>query len=388
MMPYISSLFDSGNIEVVDASDPLDIQLRIRRDTSAEFLQWFHFRVSHIRNRTCRLSIINAGESSYPKGWENYDVVTSVDRQYWYRTPAEFDGKTLSWVIDACTDSVWFAYFAPYSLEQHADLIASAACGEAVHYESLGETCQGRSLDYLKVSALPAEAANDGINRQRKQVWVIGRQHPGESMAEWWMEGFLGRLLDTDDAASRALRAIADIHVIPNMNPDGTCLGNLRTNALGVNLNREWASPSIEKSPEVFHARQRMEQTGIDLCLDVHGDEVLPYNFIAGTEGIEGWTPERDAELLAFKLLWSSINPDFQCAFGYPRCPPGKANLSICSSNLAQSFGCLAMTLEMPFKDTQDSPRPDTGWSAGRSMRLGASFVDMAYLTLSGASLR
>ncbi len=35
------------------------------------------------------------------------------------------------------------------------------------------------------------------------------------------------------------------------MNPDGTWRGHLRTNAVGSNLNREWAEPTLERSPEV-----------------------------------------------------------------------------------------------------------------------------------------
>ena len=383
----INSSFDSGNIEVIEASESGDIRLKIRKDTGSDFLQWFHFSVSGLQGKTCKISIVNAGDTSYPKGWENYDVVSSQDRQFWYRTPAEFDGQVLSWTFEASSDVIWFAYFAPYSMDQHADLIAASATADGVEYESLGLTHQKRSIDYLKISALPSQTISERDNRQRKQLWVIARQHPGESMAEWWMEGWLDRLLDTDDATSRALRELADIHVVPNMNPDGSFLGNLRTNALGVNLNREWATPSLEKSPEVFHVKERMLLTGMDLSLDVHGDEALPYNFIAGSEGIEGWTAERDAELVAFKHTWATLNPDFQVAHGYPRTPNGQADLSICSSQLAHNFGCLAMTLEMPFKDTQDTPRPFNGWSAERSMRLGASFVDVAHLALSGRLL-
>ena len=32
------------------------------------------------------------------------------------------------------------------------------------------------------------------------------------------MEGFLARLLDTDDAIARQLRALATLHVVPHMN--------------------------------------------------------------------------------------------------------------------------------------------------------------------------
>ena len=74
-----------------------------------------------------------------------------------------------------------------------------------------------------------------------------------------------GRLLDADDPVARVLLAQCIFHVVPNMNPDGAVRGNLRTNGAGANLNREWQSPSMEKSPEVFLVRQAMPQTGVDL---------------------------------------------------------------------------------------------------------------------------
>ena len=40
------------------------------------------------------------------------------------------------------------------------------------------------------------------------------------------------------------------------MNPDGSVLGNLRTNAAGANLNREWLQP-LERSPEVLAVTRR-----------------------------------------------------------------------------------------------------------------------------------
>ena len=383
----ITSQFDSGNIEIVDTTDSASLQLRIRNDAQSEFLQWFHFRASGLAGKRCTFIIENAGATTYPKGWENYHVACSTDRQTWTRVPTEFDGQRLSWNVESDADQMSFAYFAPYSLEQHADLIGAAATAPGMRHEVLGLTHQGRSIDYLSVRPVETSgaAANDASltrSKQRPQLWVIARQHPGESMAAWFTEGWLDRLLDADDATSKALRELADIHVVPNMNPDGAYLGHLRTNALGVNLNREWADPGIERSPEVFYVLERMKQTGISLMLDVHGDEALPYNFIAGTEGISGWTPERNQELINLKHTWASINPDFQDKFGYPVNAPGNANLTICSNQLASAFNCLAMTLEMPFKDTADTPRPSVGWSPERCLRLGASFVDVAYLAL------
>lgn len=398
MALHISSHFDSGNIEILSIDRPDNIRLAIRKDAGSDFLQWFHFRLSGARGQKCTLKIENAGETSYPAGWQNFNVVTSHDRQNWYRTPAAFDGKTLSWTLTPGHDAMWFAYFAPFSLERHTDLIARTASCEGVRLECLGQTLDGRAMDCLHFDAIPGagdttaggapagiaggKAADSSSGSQRLQLWAIARQHPGESMASWWMEGWLQRLTDPHDAVSVALRAIADIHVVPNMNPDGSVRGHLRTNAAGINLNREWAEPSMQNSPEVFLVRQRMLDTGVDLNFDVHGDEALPYNFIAGTEGIASWSETRNAELVSFKHTLAALNPDFQYAMGYPINRAGAANLSYCSNQIAHRFACLAVTLEMPFKDTADTPRPDVGWSPERCRRLGASCVEAAWLTL------
>ena len=44
-------------------------------------------------------------------------------------------------------------------------------------------------------------------------------------------------------------------------------------------------------------------------------------------------------------------NPDFQSEISYEPEPAKKANLSICSNQVAHRFDCLGVTLEQPFKD-------------------------------------
>jgi len=35
---------------------------------------------------------------------------------------------------------------------------------------------------------------------------------------------------------------------------------------------------------QVYHVRNKMDKVGLDMLLDIHGDEELPYNFINGNE--------------------------------------------------------------------------------------------------------
>ena len=179
------------------------------------------------------------------------------------------------------------------------------------------------------------------------------------------------------------------------MNPDGSWRGHLRTNASGANLNREWDHPSLEKSPEVYYVRNKMDkarpnrsvlllsrspvqphaqctenpqhclfrramwgiylmvnralccmggaykamrmdsccmclccacgrcllvdwssalnhQEGLDFLADIHGDEEIEYNFLAGNEGIPAWDDRLKNLQTEFCSAFLHTSPDFQ----------------------------------------------------------------------------
>jgi murein tripeptide amidase MpaA len=196
------------------------------------------------------------------------------------------------------------------------------------------------------------------------------------------MEGALERLLDDSDPVTRRLRGRATFHVVPNMNPDGSRRGHLRTNAAGVNLNREWHAPSAEKSPEVLCVRDAMDGTGVDFAMDVHGDEAIPANFLAGFEGIPSLTERQSKLFNMFSENLERISPDFQTSQGYEVAAPGQANMSMSTTQLAERFGCVSMTLEMPFKDNFDLPDPLYGWSPERSKYLAFACLDALHAIL------
>ncbi len=364
----ITSNFDSGNIEIVSIdAKKNDIKLKIRKDTNSDFFQWFHFRLTGAAGLSCKLSILNAGQSSFPKGWENYTVCASYDREEWFRIPTRFRAGVLSFQFKPVHNSVYFAYFPPYSYERHLDLVHQAQLSDDVRMEIVGQTFLGRDIEMLVIGKPRAN---------KKVIWVVARQHPGEPMAEWFIEGLLERLLDKSDSVARILLEKACFYVVPNINIDGSIAGNLRSSASGANLNREWHRPSVKRSPEVYHVRKKMDETGVQLLLDIHGDEELPYNFIAASEGIPGYNDYLATMEHQFIHHWMETCPDFQNTHKYPLDKFGKANMTLCSNQIAHRFGCLSLTIEMPFKDNADLPDKKYGWSDERSRRLGASVLN------------
>jgi murein tripeptide amidase MpaA len=366
----ISSNFDSGAIEVV-AIDGASADVAIRHDVAAdgtpsEFLQWFHFRVSGAEQGGARLRVVNAGATTYANGWRDYRAVASWDRRRWERVPTAFDGQVMTIDLPPAPGPTYVAYFEPYSWERHLALLADS-CARGAALRRLGSTAQGRDMDALVVGAGP------------HPVWIIGRQHPGETMAEWFIEGLLARLLDDADPLARALGQLATFHVVPNMNPDGSVLGNLRTNATGANLNREWLTPTMERSPEVKVVRDAMHATGCAAFFDIHGDEALPYVFVAGCEMLPDFSERQRDEQALFGADFLAASPDFQSQHGYSASKYKEDVLKLASKYVGHTFGCLSLTLEMPFKDNANAPDARVGWSAARSQRLGAAMLDPVF---------
>lgn len=84
--------FDSGNIQVIDASDPRRIRLAIRPDLASQHFQWFHFKVEGMAAATeHRFTLVNAGQSAYSHAWSGYQAVASYDGERWFRVPSQYD---------------------------------------------------------------------------------------------------------------------------------------------------------------------------------------------------------------------------------------------------------------------------------------------------------
>jgi len=366
----ITSQFDAGAIEVLSCENPGAISLKIRPDTQAEFAQWFYFRLTGAAGQACRITFENAAECAFAEGWRGYQAVASYDKQHWFRVPTSYDGRVMTIQHQPEHASIYYAYFEPYSEERHTTWLGSLQHLPGVTLTDLGATVQGRPMTVVTVGT-PAPA--------KARIWIIARQHPGETMAEWFAEGLLKRLTGQGDWAGdpvvTRLREQAVFYIVPNMNPDGAALGNLRTNARGANLNREWMQPDAQRSPEVLLVRDAIHAAGCDMFFDIHGDEALPYVFVAGSEMLPNFDERQKREQSAFVDFFRGVSPDFQTKYGYSSDKYRVDALKLASKYISHTFACLSLTLEMPFKDNANLPEPVSGWNGARSAALGAAML-------------
>lgn len=355
---FITADFDGGNIEVIKQESQA-ADLKIRHDRNSKYCQWFYFKCVAGRQTDCCFRILNAEKSSYPKGWKNYKAVASYDRKEWFRIPTDFENGILSFRLTQDYPVAYYATFAPYTLDHHAECLSRFQNHPLARIEVLGTTHDGHPIELLRL----------GAPDKNFVFWITARQHPGEPMASWCMDGLLEALCSSQ---GERLLDQAVFYMMPLMNPDGVARGHIRTNALGIDLNKSWLGCTPERSPEVFYVRERMHETGVDCFLDIHGDEELPYVFLSRPDGVPSFTPKQKQLIERYQNALLKQNPDFQTEHGYPIDPPGTADLNIASKYIAETFGCLSLTLEQPFKDSLLNPDEKYGWCPTRSKKLGA----------------
>jgi hypothetical protein len=354
---HIDSNFECGNIIVESVSDH-GATLAIRPDSNANYFQWFFFRVEAEPDTPQTFVIANAGQSSYPKAWNGYQALASYDGQDWFRVPTTFDGTNLVIEHTPAADQTAYAFFVPYYESQRQALLEDCAASPLASVHRIGASVQGRSIDVVSISSQ---------NPTAKKVWIVTRQHAGEPMAEWATEGLTRRLLDQSDPVSQGLLNKASFYIIPNANPDGSALGNLRANANGVDLNRAWNEPP-ETAPEIAAILAAINQTSVDYFLDIHGDEERPFIWIIPPDvpmppHIREIHKHFEQELAARIPL---IQPPPTSVMGVT---PG--NLGMSNNYIMAAYGAPGWIIELPFKaipygDNRDSLLVEGCWTFGR----------------------
>ena len=337
--------------------EPGLVSLGLRGDRSAEPRGWFAFRV--VGDEPAELRIVDADSATYAGTFDSYEAMVSFDGGPYERAPTIFEGGALSIAHEPRGFVARYAYFAPYSTHRLERLLTRLA-GRA-QVSSLGESVSGR----------PIWCAELGNADAARAVWIIARQHPGESPATWAAEGVLRRLASRRGSIAELL-ADTRVFVVPIANPDGVAQGNHRTNALGVDLNRAWAEPS--EASEVSALLRALDDRPPALFLDMHADESAAHAFASRCEGNPSYEPALAAREEALCEALAVRSPDFTTEPFYELDAPGEADLSCAANQVGERYGCPALTLELPFKGGGDEVAAP-GWGPRRSVALGAALA-------------
>eukprot|EP00927_Polykrikos_kofoidii_P011806 TRINITY_DN15048_c0_g1_i1.p1 TRINITY_DN15048_c0_g1~~TRINITY_DN15048_c0_g1_i1.p1 ORF type:complete len:1200 (+),score=183.82 TRINITY_DN15048_c0_g1_i1:2-3601(+) len=309
-----------GNAAIADVPQELEYDLYVDSDTQSAVghMQWFYFSVStnnfhgtvHFRivNLRKKKSLYQSGLQPYVysvrrnRGWEHSvcdglsyfsnSTIASLGRYRGGDIRADQNTLAFSYHVDFRDDEVFFASYPPYTYSMLNNFLNRLERLETARNNMLSvELC--KSIGQLPVTLLVISedigkgddgrgGRGAGLKRPRPCVAVIARQHPGEVVGSWAVQGLVKFLLGQSPAAQR-LRETYVFHVVPMVNVDGVVHGNSRCTLAGVDPNRVWYEPNPIIHPVIYalktHLRNIVQGVSVvggackslDLFLDFHG---------------------------------------------------------------------------------------------------------------------
>ena len=269
----VSTNFDAGNIikKRCETIDNINIYtLEIKKDpypkfTKKKYQNWYYFQVNNVKGKKCKFIIENL--VNIDNDWKSHNVVYTYDNRQFYRHPTKLNEKKncISWEFKPKKNKIWFSYYVPYSRKRVYNLNSKIAKRKGVSKIILGRTSLNNKIELLR------------FGKGLKHIFMIARQHPGETIGSWMLEGFLKSLFSTSfKQQSNILFDKFTFHIISMVNPDGVQLGHWYTQKHGHNCNREWVKKSC---PEVKMISKYMKKYEGSLYFDFHGDEGCKKHF-------------------------------------------------------------------------------------------------------------
>ena len=337
--------FEGGNICKAVRVDESEYEISLRGDSmNPKYRLWFHFTVSNvISGQQMVFSIVNFSKarSLYRHGMA--PVVRSSLRPHWHRLPSQhtywYKSKrhgryvmSFAFIFDEENDTYEFAYSYPFTYTTllfelgYLDFMANGA----LRRETLCRTPQQRKVEVITISSplLPSpmdlkgsgagpstaspptlptvrSISSPGIGpktyKQRPVVFITSRVHPGETPASFVTQGLLSFLLGSDPRAVM-LRSQVTFVTIPMLNPDGCALGNYRTEAGGLDMNRSWLQPSSQSLPALHHTLKLLQAYSshplysLDLYIDIHAHSTSKQSFMFCNASSKGGVPVKGTQ--------------------------------------------------------------------------------------------
>lgn len=264
--------------------------------------RWFYFLMTGVKDKEIVLDIEN-NDSKRP--------VYSYDGVNFTRFSAEevpVDNMSITKRYER--DSVYIAYFIPYTQSYLNKKIAQWAMAEWVDTVSIGKSEYGRNMPLLIITNKGSEQEN----LHKKIVYIHARVHPSESPSSWHLDKMID-LLASNMQYANDLRNSAVFYILPFTNPDGVYLGMSRSNGNGINLEVNWADSVDVTSQEVKNIRAFLQQLTsggkpVDLFMNMHS-QISP-NTTYWVHNAESTSKNYYKELMLLANLTINENPYFK----------------------------------------------------------------------------
>ncbi|KAM3147684.1 hypothetical protein pb186bvf_000012 [Paramecium bursaria] len=277
------SLFEGGNLFQVYYGNK-EYYLLLENDVNTKgYTQWFFFSViSKLRYQTLKFNIININKDMrlYRQGMKilvnQYNSWSKESlNSIFYKNKLNENLYTLSFSYSFSEyGQVYFASNYPYTLTNLNQLVQKSLYHPYFKAKILCKTFLGNNLDIITITQ-PSKEIKTGIV-------FMARQHPGETVGSFVLEGIIEYLLSEE---AYELRKKYVFKIVPIVNVDGVIHGNQRCNVQGYDMNRKWNQDDDNIIKELRNYFQEFNsQYKIKLILDLHGHSKKTNGFFYGQQ--------------------------------------------------------------------------------------------------------
>jgi hypothetical protein len=242
-----STTFESGAADSVRLRDDGMVAFLIPPDPGGPEYLWFHFALTNPIKKGQQFVIENAaGAHQTGDRWGITKPVFSADGKTWVRAletdySREFSlrhplgRQVFSFQSPLDAESLRVACSYPYTSDDLNSYLKAIENRLTGGISTLGKSEEGRELVCFRIGPEPPVESQLPV-----EIWVICREHPGETPASFVLEGMVAALLE--HPAGKRLRDEFVFNFVPMLNVDGVAHGYYYHNARGVNLARDWVS--------------------------------------------------------------------------------------------------------------------------------------------------
>ncbi|MBE9487846.1 MAG: hypothetical protein IMY73_01555 [Bacteroidetes bacterium] len=216
--------------------------------------RWFYFKMRGVKGDSLNVKF---------KGSDSERAFYSYDNKNFIRF-SEDEYSEVQIRKRFTKDSVYIAYFKPYTFTKSREKIEEWLKHKCVDTINIGYSYKGLPLTVVKITD------NRYADSLKKVVWIQSRVHPSESPASFWTEGFVERLFSENNLLRKAV-----FYIIPMCNPDGVYGGYSRSDSRGVNHEGNYNSDSLTTSVEVkaikkYFSLVQSKNKGVSMFLNIH----------------------------------------------------------------------------------------------------------------------
>lgn len=284
-LPQVRTDFEGGNAAAITVVSPAHVRFSAHAHSSPRPL-WFYLCIEGTTAPAVRCELRNADQCLGPRlGWKHARPVFSSDGRHWQRVArAEYveeatDFGYFTFTVPVVGRRTYVAYCYPYTT---ADLEILLQTLGGQRFE-LCRSAEDRVVPYVRLG---------NHENPKRAIWVLARQHAGETPSSYVAEGLI-RTLHGGQLASLAETAY---HVVPMVDVDGVYHGRYGKDQEPVDFNRDWRDhPVRHEIISLLRAiRASQEQASISMILDLHAShhgDTRCYAFGTPDTEAEKWEP-------------------------------------------------------------------------------------------------